>query len=216
MARHVLTSGLDRLAAAGCETLMITYLENNPVSQHLYLSTGFQPQRPAAAIGDRSSWRLLGCLGMSRHGIGEPDGSPTVIDAIPEPTAARYFVLPLFKLLAVHDTRTQVASKRMLPAVPLPRVHRDSVPGDSSVCRRDAADGLPAVDCLTRGIPELPSSRTRWRGYPFAALRHLLVLPLSGSRNGRARCVDLQAKPVRQDRIGIDLSGCTPLANELA
>ena len=45
MARHVLTSGLDRLAAAGCETLMITYLENNPVSQHLYLSTGFQPQK---------------------------------------------------------------------------------------------------------------------------------------------------------------------------
>jgi GNAT superfamily N-acetyltransferase len=45
LARHVLTEGLDRLAAAGCETLMVTYLANNPVSQHLYLSTGFQPQK---------------------------------------------------------------------------------------------------------------------------------------------------------------------------
>jgi hypothetical protein len=35
----------ERLAAAGCETLMVTYLANNPVSQHLYLSTGFQPQK---------------------------------------------------------------------------------------------------------------------------------------------------------------------------
>jgi GNAT superfamily N-acetyltransferase len=42
LARHVLTEGLDRLAAAGCETMMVTYLANNPVSQHLYLSTGFQ------------------------------------------------------------------------------------------------------------------------------------------------------------------------------
>lgn len=45
LARHVLTEGLDRLAAAGCARLMVTYLANNPVSQHLYLSTGFQPQK---------------------------------------------------------------------------------------------------------------------------------------------------------------------------
>ena len=45
LARHILTEGLDRLAAAGCARLMVTYLANNPVSQHLYLSTGFQPQK---------------------------------------------------------------------------------------------------------------------------------------------------------------------------
>ncbi len=45
LARHVLTAGLDRLAAAGCKTLMVTYLANNPVSKHLYLSTGFKPQK---------------------------------------------------------------------------------------------------------------------------------------------------------------------------
>jgi GNAT superfamily N-acetyltransferase len=45
LARHVLTAGLDRLVAAGCDTLMVTYLTNNPVSEHLYLSTGFQPQK---------------------------------------------------------------------------------------------------------------------------------------------------------------------------
>ena len=45
LARHVLTAGLDRLAADGCETFMVSYLQNNPVSQHLYLSTGFQPEK---------------------------------------------------------------------------------------------------------------------------------------------------------------------------
>jgi GNAT superfamily N-acetyltransferase len=45
LARHVLTTGLDRLTKAGCETLMITYLADNPVSKHIYLSTGFQPQK---------------------------------------------------------------------------------------------------------------------------------------------------------------------------
>ena len=45
LARHILTLGLDHLAAAGCETLMVNYLDNNPVSKHLFLSTGFQPQK---------------------------------------------------------------------------------------------------------------------------------------------------------------------------
>jgi GNAT superfamily N-acetyltransferase len=45
LARCVLTAGLDRLVTAGCDTLMITYLEQNPTARHLYLSTGFQPQK---------------------------------------------------------------------------------------------------------------------------------------------------------------------------
>jgi GNAT superfamily N-acetyltransferase len=45
LARHVLTAGLDRLAAQGCQTMSVTYMADNPVSQHLYLSTGFQPQK---------------------------------------------------------------------------------------------------------------------------------------------------------------------------
>ena len=41
LARAVLTAGLDRLAAAGCERLKVSYEPDNPASRHLYLSTGF-------------------------------------------------------------------------------------------------------------------------------------------------------------------------------
>jgi predicted N-acetyltransferase YhbS len=40
LARHVLTSGLDRLARAGCTRFKVGY--SGPAGHHLYLSTGFQ------------------------------------------------------------------------------------------------------------------------------------------------------------------------------
>lgn len=43
LARHVLTSGLDRLAGHGCSRLKVSYLDGNDVAKHLYLSTGFKP-----------------------------------------------------------------------------------------------------------------------------------------------------------------------------
>lgn len=45
LARHVLTSGIDRLVAAGAERIKICFEPDNPVSTHLYLSTGFVPAR---------------------------------------------------------------------------------------------------------------------------------------------------------------------------
>ncbi|HEX4980772.1 MAG TPA: GNAT family N-acetyltransferase [Ilumatobacteraceae bacterium] len=43
LARHVLTSGLDRLAAHGCSTLKVSYIEGNEAARRLYLSAGFSP-----------------------------------------------------------------------------------------------------------------------------------------------------------------------------
>ncbi len=43
LARHVLTSGIARLAAAGAERIKICFEPGNPASRNLYLSTGFQP-----------------------------------------------------------------------------------------------------------------------------------------------------------------------------
>jgi predicted N-acetyltransferase YhbS len=43
LARHVLTSGIDRLAEAGATRIKICYEPGNPASRNLYLSTGFQP-----------------------------------------------------------------------------------------------------------------------------------------------------------------------------
>jgi GNAT superfamily N-acetyltransferase len=43
LARHILTAGVDGLARAGCERIKITYVDDNPVSEHVYLSTGFRP-----------------------------------------------------------------------------------------------------------------------------------------------------------------------------
>jgi RimJ/RimL family protein N-acetyltransferase len=43
LARHILTAGIQRLAASGCQRIRITYMDDNPVSKHIYRSTGFQP-----------------------------------------------------------------------------------------------------------------------------------------------------------------------------
>ncbi len=45
LARHVLTTGLDRLARAGAERIKICFEPDNPASRHLYLDTGFVPDR---------------------------------------------------------------------------------------------------------------------------------------------------------------------------
>ena len=51
LARHVLTSGLDRLAALGCSSLKVSYLDGNDAARHLYLSTGFRPEAPSRTYG---------------------------------------------------------------------------------------------------------------------------------------------------------------------
>ncbi|MEP7115640.1 MAG: GNAT family N-acetyltransferase [Ilumatobacteraceae bacterium] len=43
VARHVLTAGLSRLAAAGSSRFKITFMDSNPTSKHVYLSSGFVP-----------------------------------------------------------------------------------------------------------------------------------------------------------------------------
>lgn len=45
LARHVLTAGVDRLAAAGAERIKICYEPDNPASGHLYRDVGFRPVR---------------------------------------------------------------------------------------------------------------------------------------------------------------------------
>ncbi|MFM2072688.1 MAG: hypothetical protein RLZZ623_2952 [Actinomycetota bacterium] len=43
LARHVLTSGVDRLAEAGATRIKICFEPSNPASRNLYLSVGFAP-----------------------------------------------------------------------------------------------------------------------------------------------------------------------------
>ena len=43
LARHILTAGVERLAASGCTRMKITYMDDNPASKHIYRSAGFQP-----------------------------------------------------------------------------------------------------------------------------------------------------------------------------
>lgn len=45
LARHVLTAGVNLLAAAGAERIKIVYEPDNPASGHLYRSVGFEPHR---------------------------------------------------------------------------------------------------------------------------------------------------------------------------
>jgi GNAT superfamily N-acetyltransferase len=45
LARHILTTGIERLANAGAKRIKICFEPDNPASSHLYLSVGFQPHR---------------------------------------------------------------------------------------------------------------------------------------------------------------------------
>ena len=51
LARHVLTSGLDGLAAHGCTTLKVSYLDGNDVARRLYLGAGFRPGATSRTYG---------------------------------------------------------------------------------------------------------------------------------------------------------------------
>lgn len=55
LARHVLTAGLDRLAAAGAERVKICFEADNPASSHLYPSVGFVPDRSTVLFGRRGA-----------------------------------------------------------------------------------------------------------------------------------------------------------------
>jgi GNAT superfamily N-acetyltransferase len=45
LARHILTAGIELLANAGAQRIKICFQPTNPASSHLYLSTGFIPDR---------------------------------------------------------------------------------------------------------------------------------------------------------------------------
>jgi GNAT superfamily N-acetyltransferase len=45
LARHLLTTGVERLAEAGAERISIAYRPDNPAAGHLYRSVGFEPHR---------------------------------------------------------------------------------------------------------------------------------------------------------------------------
>lgn len=57
LARHVLTAGIDRLAAAGAERIKICYEPGNPASEHLYLDVGFVPDRQTEVYAGRTNGR---------------------------------------------------------------------------------------------------------------------------------------------------------------
>jgi GNAT superfamily N-acetyltransferase len=50
LARHVLTSGVDRLAKAGANRIKICFDNENQGAKHLYLSVGFKPVKQCAAV----------------------------------------------------------------------------------------------------------------------------------------------------------------------
>jgi GNAT superfamily N-acetyltransferase len=55
LARHILTAGIDLLAAAGAERIKICYEPDNPASGPLYLSVGFEPDRHTVVFAGATS-----------------------------------------------------------------------------------------------------------------------------------------------------------------
>jgi ribosomal protein S18 acetylase RimI-like enzyme len=56
LARHILTTGIDRLADAGAERVKICFEPDNAAARNLYVSVGFEPvRRTAVFVGPTSS-----------------------------------------------------------------------------------------------------------------------------------------------------------------
>lgn len=54
LARHVLTLGIDLLAAAGAERIKLCFEPGNPAARDLYLGVGFEPGRPTVVLSRRA------------------------------------------------------------------------------------------------------------------------------------------------------------------
>lgn len=57
LGRHILTTGLDRLARAGAERIKICFEPDNPASKNLYLDVGFVPDRHTVVVAGTTSAR---------------------------------------------------------------------------------------------------------------------------------------------------------------
>ena len=57
LARHILTTGIDRLVKAGAERIKIVFEPGNPASSHLYVDVGFQPVKFTDTYAGRTSGR---------------------------------------------------------------------------------------------------------------------------------------------------------------
>jgi GNAT superfamily N-acetyltransferase len=55
LARHVLTTGIDRLTAAGANRIKICFDPDNAAAAHLYLSAGFEPVKQSDLYSGRTS-----------------------------------------------------------------------------------------------------------------------------------------------------------------
>jgi ribosomal protein S18 acetylase RimI-like enzyme len=44
LARHLLTTGLERLASHGCRRIKVSYENDNPAARHLYVGAGFRAE----------------------------------------------------------------------------------------------------------------------------------------------------------------------------
>ena len=71
LARHILTTGIDLLVAAGTERIKICYEPDNPASGSLYLSAGFKPDRQTVIFAGRTARNFVtvvsGC-GRAKRG----------------------------------------------------------------------------------------------------------------------------------------------------
>jgi RimJ/RimL family protein N-acetyltransferase len=66
LARHVLTIGLDLLAAAGAQRIKICHEPDNPASGNLYRSVGFEPDRQTVVFAGRTSGAGSSARAVSR------------------------------------------------------------------------------------------------------------------------------------------------------
>jgi hypothetical protein len=138
-----------------------------------------------------------------------------VVNAIPEPLAARNFVLPLRHCFAVDLPGSEGTSKGVLVIVASPRVRHKSFPGNSGIGRRRRTHALPPRHGIARRIPQVPSFFRGRRRDAFSALGHPLARGAS-TELATQGAFDRKTRTIGRLRIGVDLGRGPPLPHELA
>lgn len=78
LARHILTTGIDRLVEAGAGRIKICFDPDNEAASHLYLSVGFEPVKQTDVFSRRAT--VLRHPGQQVEGEGgDPVGDHVVV-----------------------------------------------------------------------------------------------------------------------------------------
>ena len=103
----------------------------------------------------------------------EPHDAPSIVRAIPDPSAPRHLELPLLEGLATDHALSQLVPQPLLALVVTSRVAAQLLPAGLGRAGGVGAQLLPSISRLTCGETQLPVLCGGWRGDSLTATLRL-------------------------------------------